>query len=404
MNDKIVSSLHRLERTLLPALTNQKQSISVLEQKTKLSATEIRRAIQWLEQKKLIVTKEQKQQILYLEKNGKHYLKKGLPEHTLLSTMSEKKIDTIKKLLQQETLTAQEVSAGIGILRQQQYIIFEQNKIKLTAAGQKALQQPWMEEQLLIKLKTPLSIEAFNEEEKKLIQKLIKRKDIIKSKEEKKIEVALSVTGEKLDLKQAHNLTDELTSQMLRDGSWKNKEFRRFTLNSMTPKTFGGRKQPYRLFLDEVRKKFVSLGFKELSGPLVETEFWNMDALFMPQFHSARDIHDAYYIKEPSHSTSLPKDIVKRVKQAHEKGVTGSRGWRYTFDEKRTHRYLLRTQDTAITPRALASPELSIPGKYFQMVRCFRHDVIDATHLADFSQTGGFVVEEEVNLRHLLDY
>ena len=40
----------------------------------------------------------------------------------------------------------------------------------------------------------------------------------------------------------------------------------------------------------------------EFDGPLVETEFWNSDALFMPQFHAARDIHDAYYVKNPTHA------------------------------------------------------------------------------------------------------
>ena len=36
-------------------------------------------------------------------------------------------------------------------------------------------------------------------------------------------------------------------------------------------------------------------------GSIVETDFWDMDALFMPQFHSARDIHSAYYIKDPKY-------------------------------------------------------------------------------------------------------
>jgi len=35
------------------------------------------------------------------------------------------------------------------------------------------------------------------------------------------------------------------------------------------------------------------------------------------------------------------------------------------------------------------------------MVRCFRYDVIDATHLADFNQTGGFVIEQGIHFGHL---
>lgn len=49
----------------------------------------------------------------------------------------------------------------------------------------------------------------------------------------------------------------------------------------------------------------------------------------------------------------------------------------------------------------LASPDLKIPAKYFAIARCFRFDVIDATHLPDFHQVEGIVVEEGLNLRHL---
>ena len=45
------------------------------------------------------------------------------------------------------------------------------------------------------------------------------------------------------------------------------------------------------------------MGFREMRGALVETEFWNMDALFMPQFHPARDIHDVYFVKHPTCAT-----------------------------------------------------------------------------------------------------
>jgi len=45
---------------------------------------------------------------------------------------------------------------------------------------------------------------------------------------------------------------------------------------------------------------------------------------------------------------------------------------------------------------------LEIPGKYFQIVRCYRPDVIDATHGVEFNQMGGFVIDENITFRHLL--
>ena len=143
------------------------------------------------------------------------------------------------------------------------------------------------------------------------------------------------------------------------------------------------------------------MGFAEIGGPLVETDFWDMDALYMPQFHSARDIHQAYYIKEPTHG-EVDEAVLRKVKAAHENGAdTGSKGWRYNFDVERTKRLLLRTQTTACSARKLASKDLKIPGKYFAIAKNFRYDVIDATHLPDFFQTEGIIVEEGLNFRHL---
>jgi phenylalanyl-tRNA synthetase alpha chain len=162
-----------------------------------------------------------------------------------------------------------------------------------------------------------------------------------------------------------------------------------------------GRGNPYCTFLARLKDKLASLGFEEFDGPLVETDFWNCDALFMPQFHSARDIHDVYHVKEPSRARSIEQPYLDQVAATHENGwKTGSRGWGYGFDRDFTRRLVLRSQGTVLSAKTL--PHARIPGKYFGVVRCFRYDKVDATHLADFYQTEGIVLGEEVNLRTLL--
>ena len=74
-------------------------------------------------------------------------------------------------------------------------------------------------------------------------------------------------------------VVDQLTPEMLKTGEWSGARFRAYDLNAKVTKHFIGRKQPYRKFLEEVRSKLVALGFREMDGPLVESEFWNMDAL-----------------------------------------------------------------------------------------------------------------------------
>ena len=200
-----------------------------------------------------------------------------------------------------------------------------------------------------------------------------------------------------------------LTQSMLETKSWKGKTFRSYNVKTPPVRLTPGRSNPYAKFLENVKDKLASLGFEEFDGPLVETEFWNSDALFMPQFHSARDIHDAYSIAD---STGVSKDGVARaaaieepwlsnVASTHENGgKTGSRGWNYAFDRDFTRRLILRSQGTVLSAKRL--PTAKIPGKYFGIARCFRYDRVDATHLPDFYQTEGIVLGENVNLRTLL--
>jgi phenylalanyl-tRNA synthetase alpha chain len=203
---------------------------------------------------------------------------------------------------------------------------------------------------------------------------------------------AAGITGEEIGT---------LTPEMLESGSWKGKTFRSYNVQVPPTRLIVGRTNPYVQFLEDVKDKLASLGFEEFDGPLVETEFWNSDALFMPQFHSARDIHDVYHIAEPKQAKAIEEPWLSNVAAAHENGgTTGSRGWNYAFDREFTRRLILRSQGTVLSAKQL--PKAKIPGKYFGILRCFRYDRVDATHLSDFYQTEGIVLGEEVNLRTLL--
>ena len=189
---------------------------------------------------------------------------------------------------------------------------------------------------------------------------------------------------------------------MLKDGSWRDKKFRKYNITLPPPRITAGRKHPYREFLDFVKYKLVSMGFKEMRGPIIECEFWNMDALYMPQFHPARDIHDAYFLSEPRYAKTIKEPFLKNVSSTHRDGwKTGSRGWRYQFSEERAKRLLLRSQGTAVSARTL-SEGAQVPGKYFSIARCFRYEQVDAIHSCDFFQVEGIVLGEDINFRTLL--
>jgi phenylalanyl-tRNA synthetase alpha chain len=167
---------------------------------------------------------------------------------------------------------------------------------------------------------------------------------------------------------------------------------------------WSGKKHPYIKFLDDLTSKLVALGFKEMAGPIVELMFFNFDCLYTPQDHPAREAFGAYLIKSPKYGQLDPyKSSLRNVKATHEHGwKTGSKGWGYKFSVKEAKRLMLRAHGTAISARTMLSKDLEIPGKYFSIARCYRPDVSDRTHLSEFNQVEGIVVDESLTLRDLL--
>lgn len=398
---KLAESLNPIERKVLRVLDNSSSFHDIMKE-AKLKDVEVARALQWLQNKNVVRLKEEQKELVDLDENGVKYLKYGLPERKFLESIN--KSSAFSEIAKTSGLSAEEMAASLGALKSRKAVEIEKGNeliVTITDNGRHLLKSGFVEEQFL-KENFPKELASLNPEQKFVLDIFRKRKKMVKVGLLKAISAELTETGRKLlKEKMDDSLIERLSPSIIKTNAWKGKKFRRFDVKINVPSIFGGRKQHYRRFLDEVRQKFVALGFKEMSGPLVETDFWDMDSLFMPQFHSARDIHQAYYVKEPRYG-KLDEALVKKVKQSHEDGFgTGSKGWRYEFDTKKTHRHMLRTQGTACSARMLASKELQIPGRYFSVARCFRYDIVDATHLSDFFQTEGIVVEDGLNFRHL---
>lgn len=399
---KLAETLHPLERRVLPVLSKFK-TLPQIVSATGLKEVEVMRALQWLQNKKLIKIETELKEVVTLDKNGLKYLKDKLPERRLIETLKERELSFSR--LEKTGMSKDELNTCLGTLRKKAMILIIKNKelrVKLTDQGKKYMKKD-LPEEIFLRKTFPIEIKNLPAEEKFAFDNLRKRKNILKVELQKIKKVKLLKEGEKLINMgiSDEKVIDSLTPQMLRTGSWREKNFRRYDVKINVPKIYCGKKQNYLRFLDGVREKFVSLGFTEMKGPIVESEFWDMDALYMPQFHSARAIHDAYYVecKKPE---KIDESLVKKVKAVHENGGnTGSTGWQYDFDIKRTHNLVLRTQGTACSSRMLASKDIKIPGKYFAIARCFRPDVVDATHAVDFYQTEGIIVEEGLNIRHL---
>jgi len=312
-----------------------------------------------------------------LTKEGEEYLKHGLPEIQLVRALEIRKtlkIDEARSIVKKFNIAVQWAKRNGWIdVKGDQLIL---SNIPKSATEEEGLKKISNSEHL----------------DDDLLSLLIQRKLIEEVREDFKIK------AEKLSGKEVATLSPELIGT----GIWRDVKLKEYNVEIIGGKIYPGKRQPYGAFLDWVKEKMIGLGFEEKQGPIIETEFWNMDALYMPQHHAARDIHDAYFVKDPRYAKSLDKNILNAVKNVHEKGTKESSGWQYQYDIKRAHRLILRTHDTAISPRTLSSPHLKVPGKYFQISRCFRYDVVDATHLPDFYHMGGFVIDKGLNLKHLI--
>ncbi len=403
--EELVGSLHRLEKAVLPHL-GKHSSVSGIISASGMQEVEVMRALNWLQSKGLAKITEAIEDVVALGENGKAYAKSLLPETRFLNAIKNRP-QPLAEIKKAAGLSEEELGAGIGALMRLEAIeavAAAEKAFGITETGKK-LSDGGMPAQRFLSGKFPVKAKELSPAETALVSELKKRKDVIREGVVKNRNAALTDLGKEVARKSltSAQTIDRLTPEMLATGSWKKASFRPYDLTAPAPRAFFGKLQPYREFLEDVREKFAGLGFEEMAGPVVESEFWNMDALFMPQFHSARDIHDVYYVKEPKYANDLPQQLVKKVKAAHENGFgTGSKGWRYHFSEEKTARLIMRSQTTACSARKMACHDLKIPGKYFAIGRCFRYDVIDAKHLADFNQVEGIVVEEGLNLRHLI--
>jgi len=86
---------------------------------------------------------------------------------------------------------------------------------------------------------------------------------------------------------------------MLRSSEWKGKRFRPYDPNIYVKPEYPAKRHPLQRLIRDIREMFTEMGFKEIRGSMIQSAFWNFDALFQPQDHPARDMQDTFYLKTP---------------------------------------------------------------------------------------------------------
>lgn len=128
-----------------------------------------------------------------------------------------------------------------------------------------------------------------------------------------------------------------------------------------------GHIHPISSLIREANRIFFDMGFTFVDGPLVESEWYNFDALNVPKDHPARDMQDTFFVK----------DMPGYVMRTH----TSAAQVRYPQDQLKK----------GIQP----------PYRAISIGKVFRNEATDMTHEAEFFQIEGLAIGEDVTLANL---
>lgn len=198
------------------------------------------------------------------------------------------------------------------------------------------------------------------------------------------------------------NLETEITAQMVVEG--RNAPLKPFNFYTDGMITQCGALHPLTKFKSEIKNIFVGMGFVEMdTSHYIDSAFWNFDSLFMSQHHPSRDPSETFYLE--SHEVfKVPDEYFKRVRMMHESGGSGSVGYQTKWNSSVANKLMLRTHTTSESARCLfeMAQVPFKPVKMFSVDRVFRNEAVDSTHLTEFHQVEGLVVDKGLNLGHLM--
>lgn len=121
-----------------------------------------------------------------------------------------------------------------------------------------------------------------------------------------------------------------------------------------------GHRHPMSIVLDDIKDIFIGMGYEIAEGPEVENEYYNFDALNIPEEHPAKDEQDTFYFND---------------------------------------HMMLRTSTSPVQVHVME--EKKPPIRIIAPGRVFRSDEVDATHSPVFHQIEGLVIDENITMGDL---
>lgn len=137
-----------------------------------------------------------------------------------------------------------------------------------------------------------------------------------------------------------------------------------------------GHLHPITLITEKMVDIFSGMGFEVAEGPQIETEWYNFDALNIPENHPSRDMWDTFWVKDKDNKLC----------------ISGKKS-------KKREKLLLRTHTSPVQIRYMEKN--NAPIRIITAGRVFRYEATDATHETQFHQLEGLMVDKNITLANL---
>ncbi|NPA75541.1 MAG: phenylalanine--tRNA ligase subunit alpha [Euryarchaeota archaeon] len=382
--------LSNLEKRVLVALGEiGRENVDVEEiVKKGFTLVEVMNALSWLKVKGLVKIHEKLEVEYCLNR------RETLPERLIYDVLKERGEISLSEL--SDIFPREVVGVGIGHLKKYGVPVKDGRLIFKDVESEIVKR-----EELLKRMEQGCVPEA--EVDKEIIKDLLRRRGLVRKREKVKRYVTLTPAATKL-LEEGVEIKDELTQltpELIQSGKWRDYELKRYDVNMFAPAVYGGKMHPLSQIIEKIRRIFVEMGFEEVETDYVFNAFWDMDSLFIPQDHPAREMQDTFYLSKPEKIEIEDKDYMRKVKEMHESGGQISRGWQYHWSESIAEKPLLRTHTTVNSIRYLYKNR-EPPVRMFSIGRVFRRENLDSTHLPEFTQIEGIYMDKDADFSLLL--
>ena len=375
-------------------------SLVELEKHTELSMDQVLWALRGLEDKGFVKLHYKEERRIILTAEGKKYAESGLPESRLLQRISKSEVKTA-------SLSSNEDKIGLQWLMRKRLAQVDNGALKITSTGESALKKEFPEERMLRAIGKDDHSKLASEHREEL--DILKRRGLLDIENVTEFEKAeITQKGKEASRNSSEN-TDEIGSidrEMIAKMGWKGRKFSEYDVSAKVDREFAAKRHVLKQTIDRIKDVYMSMGFKEISGPTIDSAFWVFDSLFVPQDHPARDKQDTFFLENPKDMEIEEKDYAKRIKEEHE------RSWKYDWDIDKARQSVLRTHTTSVSARfvqeavaKIVSEESdeALPLKAFSLGRLFRNENIDYRHLADFYQHDGVIIGKDLTMANLFD-